>query len=36
MYEDLGAEAIRKLQVKDFPCFVAYDIHGNNIFRGNN
>lgn len=33
MYEDLGAEAIRKLTVKDFPCFVAYDVHGNNIFK---
>ena len=32
MYEDLGAEAIRELQVRDFPCFVAYDIHGNSIF----
>jgi fumarate hydratase subunit beta len=36
MYEDLGAEAVRKLQVKDFPCFVAYDIYGNNIFTGSN
>lgn len=33
MYEDLGAEAIRKLEVVDFPCFVAYDIYGNNIFK---
>lgn len=33
MYEDLGTEAIRKLEVEDFPCFVAYDIHGNNIFK---
>ncbi len=33
MYEDLGAEAIRKLEVKDFPCFVAYDIYGNDIFK---
>ena len=33
MYEDLGAEAIRELQVKEFPCFVAYDIYGNNIFK---
>ena len=36
MYKDLGTEAIRKLEVKDFPCFVAYDIYGNNIFNGNN
>jgi fumarate hydratase subunit beta len=34
MYEDLGTEAIRKLEVVDFPCFVAYDIYGNNIFKG--
>ena len=33
MYEDLGAEAIRELDVKEFPCFVAYDIYGNNIFK---
>lgn len=32
LYEDLGAEAVYKLEVKDFPCFVAYDIYGNNIF----
>lgn len=32
MYEDLGAEAIRELVVEDFPCFVAYDIYGKNIF----
>ncbi len=32
MYEDLGAEAIRKLEVENFPCFVAYDVYGNNIF----
>lgn len=32
-YEDLGAEAIYRLEVEDFPCFVAYDIHGNNIFK---
>ncbi|MCF7926517.1 MAG: FumA C-terminus/TtdB family hydratase beta subunit [Candidatus Izimaplasma sp.] len=35
MYEDLGAEAIRELQVEEFPCFVAYDIYGNNIFKDN-
>ncbi len=33
MYEDLGAEAIRKLEVTDFPCFVAYDVYGKNIFK---
>lgn len=34
MYEDLGAEAIYELYVEDFPCFVAYDIYGKNIFKG--
>ena len=33
MYEDLNSEAIRKLEVEEFPCFVAYDIYGNNIFK---
>jgi len=32
-YEDLGAEAIRKLQVEDFPCIVANDIHGNDLYE---
>lgn len=32
-YEDLGAEAIYQLEVENFPCFVAYDVHGNNIFK---
>jgi len=31
-YEDLGAEAIRELEVKDFPAVVAQDSHGNNIY----
>lgn len=34
MYEDLGTEAVRELVVEDFPCFVAYDIYGNNIYNG--
>ena len=33
MYEDLKSEAVRKLEVEDFPCFVAYDIYGNDIFK---
>lgn len=33
LYEDLGTEAIRKLDVEDFPAFVAYDIHGGNLFH---
>lgn len=31
-YEELGAEAIRKLEVVDFPCFVAYDAHGDTVY----
>lgn len=33
MYEDLKSEAIRKLEVEEFPCFVAYDIYGGDIFK---
>jgi len=36
MYDDLKSEAIRELEVKDFPCFVAYDIYGGNIFEREN
>lgn len=32
-YEDLGTEAIRKLQVVDFPAVVAYDSYGNTIYK---
>jgi len=31
-YEDLGTEAIRKLEVVDFPAVVAYDSHGNSVY----
>jgi fumarate hydratase subunit beta len=31
-YSDLGAEAVYKIKVKDFPLFVAYDIYGGDIF----
>ena len=31
-YEDLGTEAIRKLEVKDFPVIVAIDCHGEKIY----
>ncbi len=31
-YEDLGAEAIRRIAVKDFPCIVALDSEGNDIY----
>jgi len=32
-YEDLGTEAIRKLQVVDFPAIVGYDTAGNSVYR---
>ena len=35
-YPELGTEAIRKLKVVDFPCYVAYDIYGNDIFENRN
>ncbi|WP_069650448.1 Fe-S-containing hydro-lyase [Caloranaerobacter ferrireducens] len=31
-YEDLGAEAIRKLYVEDLPVIVAIDSKGNNLY----
>lgn len=34
-FEDLGAEAVRKLEVTNFPLIVGYDTFGNNIFGGN-
>ena len=32
-YDDLGAEAIRKLEVKDMPLVVIIDINGNNLYE---
>lgn len=32
-YNDLGTEAIRKLQVKDFPVIVVIDSKGNNLYE---
>lgn len=32
-YEDLGAEAIYKLTVEDFPVIVVIDSRGNNLYR---
>lgn len=32
-YEDLGAEAIRKLKVKDFPVIVVVDSEGDNLYE---
>ena len=32
-YDDLGTEAIRKLEVKDFPVIVVMDAEGNNLYE---
>ena len=32
-YEDLGAEAIRRLEVEDFPVIVANDVNGNDLYQ---
>ncbi len=34
-YDDLGTEAIRKLQVEDFPAIVAYDANGISAYDAN-
>ncbi len=31
-YDDLGAEAVRKLEVSDFPVIVVIDCEGNNLY----
>lgn len=35
-YEDLGTEAVRRLEVVDFPVIVAYDAAGNSVFERDN
>ena len=32
-YDDLGTEAIRKLEVKDFPVIVVMDSAGNDLYE---
>ena len=32
-YDDLGAEAIRRLEVEDFPVVVVIDSEGNNLYE---
>lgn len=32
-YDDLGTEAIRKMQVEEFPCIVVIDAQGNNLYE---
>lgn len=34
-YEDLGTEAVCEYRVEDFPCIVAIDCRGNNIYEMN-
>jgi fumarate hydratase subunit beta len=32
-YEELGAESIRRLEVKDFPATVINDIYGGDLYE---
>ena len=32
-YEDLGTEAIRRLEVRDFPVIVVMDAEGNDLYE---
>jgi fumarate hydratase subunit beta len=32
-YEDLGTEAIRRLEVEAFPAIVLYDCHGGDLYQ---
>ena len=32
-YEDLGTEAIRRLEVENFPVIVVIDSKGNNLYE---
>ena len=32
-YEDLGTEAVRRMQVVDFPAIVVNDIYGNDLYE---
>lgn len=32
-YADLGAEAVRRLEVRDFPALVVNDLHGGGLYR---
>lgn len=34
-YEDLGTEAVDEYIIEDFPCTVAIDCYGNNIYEQN-
>ena len=32
-YEDLGAEAVRRLEVENFPAIVVNDIYGGDLYE---
>jgi fumarate hydratase subunit beta len=32
-YDDLGTEAIRKMEIKDFPVIVVIDSEGNDLYE---
>ncbi len=32
-FEELGMEAVRKIQIKNFPAFIVCDDKGNNFFE---
>lgn len=32
-YDDLGTEAIRRLEIEDFPAIVVIDSEGNNLYE---
>lgn len=32
-YEELGPEAIRRMEVTDYPCIVAVDSEGNDLYK---
>ncbi|MBI5599714.1 MAG: Fe-S-containing hydro-lyase [Deltaproteobacteria bacterium] len=32
-YDDLGPEAVRRLDVEDFPAIVVNDVHGKDLFK---
>jgi fumarate hydratase subunit beta len=32
-YEELGAEAVRRLEVEEFPVTVINDIHGGDLYE---
>ncbi len=34
-YEDLGPEAVARIEVEDFPCIVAQDSHGGDLYDRN-